>query len=333
MGRLNQRSPKHFQLTQVKYIPLLIIVAVAILLPFVVPLYLRSMLTEVLIFAIFALSLNLIFGYTGLMSLGHAAFFGVGSYFVSVPILRFGINNFWLIMLLAIVANGALSAVFGVIALRVSGIYFLLVTLALGQLVYYTSFAWTSMTGGTSGIFGLQYPDLGFRFPWNDTYFYFLSLIILAISASIMYIIIQSPFGQSLRGIRENKRRMRALGYNVWLHSYIAFIIAGIFAGVAGVLYGYYLKGTTPTQLSLATSAMALLIVILGSSRIFWGPILGSVLVILIQYFITINIPQRWPMILGAIFVLSVMFLRGGVGIYINRLLDMIKQHFVVPDK
>ena len=126
------------------------------------------MLTKVLIFAIFALSLNLLWGYAGLISLGHAAYFGVGGYLSTVFILHFGIQNFWIILLCGIVASGLLAGIFGVIALRLSGLYFLMVTLALGQLVFYTTYAWRPITGGSNGIFGISYPDLGFQwFTWN----------------------------------------------------------------------------------------------------------------------------------------------------------------------
>lgn len=292
-----------------------------ILAPFIVPTYLVSMLTKVLIFAIFALSLNLLWGYTGLISLGHAAYFGVGGYLSTVFILHFGIQNFWISFLCGIVASGLLAGVFGVIALRLSGLYFLMVTLALGQLVFYTTYAWRSITGGSNGIFGISYPDLGFEwFTWNQISFYFFVLLFMSICFYLMYKIVNSPFGQSLRGIRENKRRMRSLGYNVWLHSYITFIIAGMFASVAGVLFSFFQGGMAPDHVSVAASAEALLIILIGGTRVFWGPIVGSVIVILMEYFASLYTPARWPMILGVIFIISVLFLRGGVGLYFNKL-------------
>jgi len=302
-------------------VPFIVIGVIFIVLPFIAPPYLQSMLTKVLIYALFAMSLNLIWGYTGLMSLGHAAYFGVGSYITSILIIRYGMDSFWLIILCAIVATAILASIFGIIALRVSGLYFLLVTLALGQLIYFFSLAWRQMTGGNSGIFGVPYPDLGITgISWNATYFYFMVLVILGICSYVMYRILQSPFGQALVGIRENKRRMRALGYNTWLYSYIAFIIAGVFAGIAGVLFSYFLKGTTIAQSGLTTSTIALLIVIIGSTRVFWGPIVGTIIVVLLEYFVSIYLPARWPMILGAIFIISVMFLRGGIGVNLLRL-------------
>lgn len=322
MGRLTSKSGALFLSYGLsRFTPYILSGVLFILVPFFVPTYLDSMLTKVLIFAIFALSLNLLWGYTGLISLGHAAYFGMGGYLSTVFILHFGIQNFWIILLCGIVASGLLAAIFGVIALRLSGLYFLMVTLALGQLVFYTTYAWRSITGGSNGIFGISYPDLGFQwFTWNQISFYFFVLVSMSICFYLMYKIVNSPFGQSLRGIRENKRRMRTLGYNVWLHSYITFIIAGMFASIAGVLFSFFQGGMAPDHVSVAASSEALLIILIGGTRVFWGPIVGSVIVILMEYFVSLYMPARWPMILGAIFVISVLFLRGGVGLYLNKL-------------
>jgi branched-chain amino acid transport system permease protein len=320
-GGLDIMSAASRKLTQSKIVPFIVVGVIFVIVPLIVPSFFQTLLTRVLIYALFAMSLNLIWGYTGLISLGHAAYFGIGSYVTSVLIVRYSIDSFWLIIIFAIIVTAIMAAFFGIIALRVSGLYFLLVTLALGQLVYFVSLAWRDMTGGQSGIFGVLYPDLGISgIPWNATYLYFLVLVILGVCVYIMYRILQSPFGQALVGIRENKRRMRALGYNTWLYSYITFIIAGVFAGIAGVLFSYYLRGTTLTQTSLTMSTIVLLMVILGSTRVFWGPILGAVVVVLLEYFVGSVIPARWPMILGVIFVVSVIFLRGGIAIYLEKL-------------
>lgn len=304
-----------------KVIPLIIGLVIFVVLPILAPSYLQSMLTQVVIFAIFALSLNLIWGYGGLMSMGHAAYFAVGGYLSAIFILKLGIDSFWIILLCGLVASAILAAIFGIVALRVSGIYFLLVTLALGQLIYYLAFAMKPFTGGTSGIYGITHPDLGLNFfHWNQIIFYFFVLIFAAICFYIIYRIVNSPFGQALQGIRESKRRMRSLGYNTWLFSYIAFVLAGIFAGLAGVLFSYYEGGMGISQAGLDTSTVVLLIVILGSTRVFWGPVLGSVVVLLLEYFVSIYMPARWPLILGAIFVISVLFLRGGIGLYLDRI-------------
>jgi len=279
------------------------------------------MITKILIFSIFALSLNLIWGYTGLISLGHATYFGIGAYMSTIMIVRMGIGNFWLATFIAVVFAGIIAAGYGLIALRVSGLYFLLVTLALGQLVFYISTVWRPMTGGDNGIIGTPSPDIGIQgFALNSLHFYYLVLIFGVICFFLLYRLVHSPFGHALQGIRDDEKRMQSLGYNTWLYKYIAFIIAGMFAAVAGVLFSYFLVVVGPPQLSITTSTMALLMVIIGSSQVFWGPVAGSIVVILLEYVASIFVPERWPLILGGIFVIAVMFLKDGIGIALIRL-------------
>jgi branched-chain amino acid transport system permease protein len=286
------------------------------------------MITKILIFSIFALSLNLIWGYTGLISLGHATYFGVGAYTSTILIVHVGIGNFWLTALMAIIVAGLVAAVYGIIALRVSGLYFLLVTLALGQLVFSISTVWRPITGGDNGIIGIPYPDIGIPgFTFNPLYFYFLVFIIAVIFYFLIYRLVHSPFGHALQGIRDDERKMQSLGYNTWLHKYIAFIIAGMVAAVAGVLFSYFLVVVGPSQLSITTSTMALLMVIIGSTQVFWGPVAGAVVVILIEYVVSIYVPERWPLILGAIFVFAVMFLRDGIGVSLIKLWSRLGNH------
>lgn len=298
---------------------------ILVFLPLFLPSYLQSMLTKVLIFAIFAMSLNLIWGYTGLISLGHAAFFGVGGYTTGILILRYGNGSFWTSGLLGILMAGIIAALFGIIALRVAGIYFLLVTLALGQLVYYIAMVWRPMTNGSDGIVGIPFPDLGIPWlRWDEVLFYYFVLLVFVICFFILYRIVKSPFGCALQGIRDQEPRMRCLGYNTWVYKYIAFIIAGTFAGVAGVLFGHFLGMIHPLHASIATSTIALLMVIIGSTRVIFGPIIGAALIVLLEYFSSLYAPARWPLILGAVFIISVMFLRGGIGIYLVRLWDRV---------
>ena len=304
----------------VRFAPYIAAGLILIILPLFVPLYLRSMLTKVLIFAIFAMSLNLIWGYTGLISLGHAAFFGVGAYATSILIMRYGIESFWISAPCGILMAGLFAAVFGAIALRVSGIYFLLVTLALGQLVYYIAIAWRPVTGGTDGVIGIPRPDLGLPWiTWNATSFYFFVLVAFVICFFLLYRIANSPFGHALQGIREDEPRMRCLGYNTWLYKYIAFIIAGMFAGVSGILFGHFFGAIVPQHTSVITSTIVLLMVIIGGTRVIFGPVIGAVVVVLLEYFASLYMPARWPLILGAVFVIAVMFLRGGIGLYLVR--------------
>jgi branched-chain amino acid transport system permease protein len=304
-----------------KYGPYVICLLAFILLPPFFPQYLRSMITKILIFSTFALSLNLIWGYTGLISLGHATFFGVGAYTSTIMIVRFGIGNFWVATLIAVMVAGLLAAIYGIIALRVFGLYFLLVTLALGQLVFCISTVWRSVTGGDNGIIGTPFPDLGIPgFTMNSVTHYYLVLFIAIVCFFLLHRLVNSPFGYALQGIRDDEKKMRTLGYNTWLYKYLAYIIAGMFAAIPGVLFSYFLVVVGPPQLSITTSTMALLMVIIGSTQVFWGPVAGAVVVILVEYFASIYAPERWPLILGGIFVIAVMFLRDGIGVSLTRL-------------
>jgi branched-chain amino acid transport system permease protein len=304
-----------------KYGPYVACLLAFILLPPLFPQYLRSMITKILIFSTFALSLNLIWGYTGLISLGHATYFGVGAYTSTILIVRLGIGNFWVATLIAVMVAGLLAAIYGIIALRVFGLYFLLVTLALGQLVFCISTVWRSVTGGDNGIIGSPFPDLGIPgFTINSVTYYYLVLFIAIACFFLLYRLVNSPFGYALQGIRDDEKKMRTLGYNTWLYKYLAYIIAGMFAAIPGVLFSYFLVVVGPPQLSITTSTMALLMVIIGSTQVFWGPVAGAVVVILIEYFASIYAPERWPLILGGIFVIAVMFLRDGIGVSLTRL-------------
>ncbi|MFC1980006.1 ABC transporter permease [Chloroflexota bacterium] len=318
-----------WQNLMVSYAPYIVVGVILIMWPVFVGDYLQSMMTKIFIFSIFALSLNLIYGYVGLFSLGHAAYFGVAGYTTGILILRLGIESFWIVAPAGIIVAALLAAFFGTIALRVSGIYFLFVTFALGELLSSIALKWRSVTGGSNGLVGIPYPNLGLSFNMNDTYFYYLVLAILMICIVLLYRIIKSPFGRALQGIRENERRMRHLGYNTWLYKYIAFIIAGLFAGVSGVLFGGFTGIIVPGNLGILTSSLVMLMVIIGSDMIFLGPVLGAATIVLIEHYSSILTPERWPLILGAVFVVSVMLLRGGIGIHLMRAWNRVKVRYV----
>lgn len=310
-------------------LPCAVSIAVLIILPLFLSSYLQDILTKVLIFAIFAMSLNLLYGYTGLWSLGHAAYFGVAGYTIGILMMHYGIESFWLAAPVGILMATALAAFFGIIALRVSKVYFVFITLALGELLSSVAMKWRALTGGENGLAGLSYPNLGL--PWfnmNSTYFYYLVFIVLVICYFLLYKIIKSPFGYALQGIRENESRMRCLGYNVWLHKYIAFIIGGLFAGVAGVLFAYYSGILVPAYLGMNTSLYAMLIIIIGSTNVIFGPIVGTVVVVFLQYIASIYAPERWPLILGGVFILSVMSLRQGIGIYLLKFWNKVQGRY-----
>jgi len=300
--------------------PYISIGLVLLVLPSFLSTYPLSILTKVLIYAIFAMSLDLIVGYTGLLSLGHAAFFGVAGYAFGILMVRYGIESFWLVVPLGILAAGIVAAIIGYISLRVSGVYFLLVTLAFGQLLSVAAVKWTSVTGGTNGLVGIIKPHLGLPgFTWTNFSFYYLVFLAFVICFFLLHRITNSSFGRALVGIRENEPRMQSLGYNTWAHKYVAFIIGGLFAGVAGVLFASFYGIMVPGHLGITTSSSVMLMVIIGGAGTLFGPAIGAAFILVLERFASDLVPERWPLILGVVFVICVLFLRGGFGSYLSR--------------
>jgi len=293
--------------------------AVGILLPFFVQPFFVDIMTRVLVFAILAIGLNLLVGYTGLPSLGQAAFLAMGAYTLAILIKRLGVGHLPA-ALAAIAAAGLLGAVFGLIALRARGATFLLITLALAQSAWAIAFTWRSVTGGDDGIGGLTRPVIGFL-PWSmedARVYYFLVLIVFLVLLWAFRILVRSPFGLALQGIRDNELRMRSLGYNTWLYQYVAFIVAALFGGVAGVLRAYLTEAVTPGWAEVTPSAEALLMVIMGGPGTIVGPVIGAAIVVpagQIANFFT----NRWMIVLGAIYVVVVLFAPGGIVGWLRR--------------
>jgi branched-chain amino acid transport system permease protein len=291
------------------------------------PTDLESLFTRILIFAIFALSLDLIFGYAGLWSLGHAAFFGIGGYTAGMLAKTGIIESFWLTIPAAIIVTGIAAAIFGFIALRVSGVYFILLTFALGQLVYGIVWKWR-LVGSSDGLSGIPIPQLGFTWSATPTNMYYLILAIFVICYALLYLVIKSPFGHTLKGIGESELRMRALGYNTWMYKYLAYIVAAVFAGVAGALFAYFSGIIHPSHVDVSASTLVLLMVIIGGSKTIFGPLIGAAVIILLQYVISIYTPERWPMIVGAVFVAAVLYASGGIMPYLNKFWSKAKQRY-----
>jgi branched-chain amino acid transport system permease protein len=299
-------------------VPLSILVAIFVIMPIFLPTFLQRMMGKFLIFAVFSISYNIVAGYAGLLSLGQAAYFGVGGYTVAVLMYHFGINSLWVTAPAGIIMGTLTAAVVGPIVLRVTGLYFLILTFAIGQLFY--SIAWNVSwlnVPGMQGIAGLPRPNLGIAgFEWTELSFYFFVLIIFAIAMYFQRRLTQSPFGHSLEGIREGEKRMLALGYNVWLHKYLAFVVGGAFAGLAGVLFVYQNRFIEPAHLNIMTSFLPMAMVIIGGPGTLWGPVVGAAAIVFVEYFSSLLIPARWPLILGGLFVLAIMFARKGLAVY-----------------
>ncbi len=286
-----------------------------LLLPYAVSSYYLGLASKILIFALFAMSLDLLLGYSGLASLGHAAFFGVSAYTVGLLTLRAGASA-WLALTTGLLAAGVTGALFGLLALRTRGSYFLMITLALAQVLWGIASGWRSMTGGDDGLPNIPRPDLGL--PWSladTTPFYYFVLLIVAAAAAILARIVRSPFGYALRGIRESESRMSALGYNVWRYKYVAFVLGGLFAGLAGCLYVYLNRFVSPDYVHVVRSAEVLLMVILGGAGTLVGPAIGAGLIILFENVVS-TYTERWLMALGVVYVLVTLFApRGIVGL------------------
>jgi len=288
-------------------------VLILVVLPPFLPVYFQGIMTKILIFAMAAMSLDIVFGYAGLWSLGHAAFFGSAAYTVGILIIRCGINSFLVCCALAIFVTGLIAVIFGFVALRGRGVYFLILTLALGQLTFSVAWRWTTLTGGDGGMHPI--PAL-----MEATSFYYVVLSVFLAYFIIIYRLINSPFGGAIQGIRDSESRMRCLGYNTWVYKYIAFITAGLFAGIAGVFFAYYNGTIVPDHVGLSTSALLMIMVMLGGAGTLFGPVFGAALIIILEQVASIYMPQRWPLILGAIFVICAMVARGGLWLELVKL-------------
>ena len=275
---------------------------VLVVLPFALTSYQLGLLTKMLIFAIFAMSLNLILGYAGLPSLGHAAYFGMGAYTVGLLALRVR-DNFWLDFFAGLVMATITAALFGLLALRAKGSYLLMITLALAQVLWGIAFGWRWLTGGDDGLPGVPRPGAGLPFSLAEgvRFYYF-----------VLAVIVRSPFGQALVGIRESERRMEVLGYNTWRYKYVAFVLAGLFAGLSGNLFVYYNGFVSPAYLSIVFSATALIMVILGGAGTLLGPALGAAVIVLAENTISAQ-TERWVTVLGVIYVAVTLFAPGGL--------------------
>ena len=287
------------------------LVALGVIAP-LLPSYPLTLLTQALISAIFAMSLDVLLGYTGMPSLGHAAYFGVAAYAVAIVSVD-AKAGFAVCLVTALVAAGATAALFGVLAIRATGTYFLMITLALGMVVWGLAFRWVSMTKGDNGISGVPRPGPGFGWDLSAPlpFFYFV-LGCAALAWLALGLLVRSPFGLSLKGIRESESRMRSLGYNVWLHKYLAFVLSGLVAGFAGVLWAYYNGFVSPVDVQLVTSVEALLMVALGGSGTLVGPALGALLIVFLKNFVSVY-TKRWLLILGAVYIGAILFAPRGI--------------------
>ncbi len=290
-----------------------ILVGLAVIAPYTGS-YVLLLITQALIFGILAMSVDLLLGYTGLPSLGQAAYLGVGAYLTAILATRyqFGLEwDFWLVISMGVACGALTAALFGLFAIRATGVYFLMITLALGMCVWGLAYRWNALTGGDNGINVPVRPAFGIDLA-NDVTFFFVVLGFFVATLVVLYVLVHSPFGHSLVGIRESEQRMRILGYNTWLHKYLAFIIAGGFGGLAGVLWTHLNGIVSPEDVILTTSVDALLMVVLGGAGTLVGGAIGAAVVVFLREYLSIHVAW-WQYVLGCVYVLTILFLPDGL--------------------
>jgi branched-chain amino acid transport system permease protein len=270
-----------------------------------------NLASQVLIAGIFALSLNLLVGFGGMTSLGHASYLGVAAYASALLTTKYGLGH-GAAAVIAILGTTMMAALFGLIALRASGLGFLMITLALSQVLWGLAYRMSNVTNGDNGISGLTRPaPFGISLE-SPASFYWFVLIVATIAFLMLTVFVSSAFGASLKGVRDQPRRMAALGFNPWLIRWITFVYAGFWGAVSGLLYVYYHKYIHPTALSTTSSAEALLGVIAGGSGTLGGPAVGAALVLLLKNYASAFI-ERWNMLLGLVFLFIVLVMPRGI--------------------
>jgi branched-chain amino acid transport system permease protein len=275
------------------------------------PSYVVIVLTEALIYAIAAASLDLLLGFTGLPSLGHAAFFAVGAYATGILVTRHRVS-FAVAVLASVLLAAAASAVISVLALRASGLYFMMITLAIAMCAWGLAYRWVSLTGGDTGITGIPRPRLPLVAASGTLGFYYAILLVFGGCLALYLLFVWSPFGKTLIGIRDSESRMRVLGYNVFAHKYVAMVVAGAFAGVAGSLYAYFNGFVGPSSVDHAHTMQFVLMVIMGGPATIVGPVIGAFVVIFLEKLVSI-VTDRWMMVLAGVYVVTALWAPRGI--------------------
>lgn len=294
-------------------------VAVLFLVPAFLPFdYYVNIASQILIAAIFASSLNLLVGYGGLISLGHAGYLGASAYIVAWLATRAGFSHLWA-SLGALGLTTLLAAVFGVLSLRATGLGFVMITLALGQILWGVAYRWVSLTGGDNGLSGFGRPQPFGLDLSSANRFYLFALAVFALAFLFASVFVRSTFGAGLQGTRDQPRRMQALGWDVWSIRFVTFVVAGFWAAVAGILYADYNQFISPHVLALTNSAEVLLMVIAGGAGTLLGPIVGAAVVILLKNVVSAYV-TRWVLLLGLVFVVIVLYMPEGLVPGIERL-------------
>jgi len=307
---------------------ILVLFLILLLLPVILKKYHVNMLTEIVIFALYAVSYNLLLGYAGLLSFGHAMFFGLAAFVTGISIIH--IKGIGLIeaVILGVMAALIAGVIIGSLLLRHKGSYFALLTLAFNALFYAIATKWHSITGGDDGLNVLRPPiNLGFTEISVGTVqqFYYFTLIIIGAAIVFSWIFTYTAMGKTVLLMRENEERMKFLGYSTNIARLILFIFTGALAGLAGSFYTLHFQFVSISAISVEMTTAVLLMTFVGGTRTFWGPILGTLVYITLQNYLS-TITDRWPLFMGIIFVLMVLFIPGGLSGLIINLWDRLKK-------
>jgi branched-chain amino acid transport system permease protein len=297
-----------------------------IVLPFVVPPYQTVLLSYGLVFAIAALGFNLLLGYTGLLSFGHSAYFGAGAYAVAFIVKYAKLDSMEAFLLGGIVASGAIAALFGLLCVRYTRIFFGILTMALSQVLWSLAFKFFWVTGGSDGL-RVPTPTLlaGYVRAGNDKFeflshrYYYYVLAVFVICVAAMWVIVHSPFGKALQAIRDNETRAEFVGVQVWHYRWVAFVISGVFTGIAGALWVPLNGLTTPDILHWTFSGKMVFFTVLGGFQTFFGPIVGAVIYNYLETY-AVGHTVYWQMVLGIVLVALVLALPAGIVGTLRRL-------------
>lgn len=308
--------------------PFYILLSIFIVLPFFTSYV--SLATQIIIYAIFASGYNILFGYTGLVSFGHAAYFGLGAYGAGLALFHFNVPQ-WMAFFVGVMLATLGGVVFGFISLRTRGAYFALVTLALAQIVYFIAFQSYKITGGDDGLRNI--PILSFKIfglsvtPLNPLSFYYFTLIIAFICGLIIWRILNSPLGRSLNSIKENEPRALSCGMNVNGVKLLSFVMSSFFSGVAGALNVMFQLFVHPESLHWTTSGDVVVVTLLGGRGTFFGPFLGSAVYLILRDSIS-TVTENWQLFVGILFILCVIFFPGGIWGTISALLKRSRSSY-----
>jgi len=299
---------------------LALLILISLIAPFVISEFYLAILCEALVMSLLALSFNLLFGYMGQLSFGQAAFYGLGGYAVAMLMTKAHLN-FWLSLVAGILLPAIIGLIVGYFCVRLRGIYFAILTLAFGQLIFFIVFKWHNFTGGDDGIQGIFPPD----FLKSPTAYYYFILIVFLLSSYVLWRIIHSPFGQTIVSMRENSERTEFLGINIARYQLIAFVIAAAFAGLAGAIWVPFYRSVAPSYLTWLKSGEPVMAAILGGPSLFFGPILGMFIMTFFHAWV-LGFTVYWPVVMGALILAVIFFLPGGILGFIQEKVNQRKE-------